>query len=195
MVCLNMTHLTRYNMYKQIEQCLKENDLLPLEGKVLGITGVQAFRPLLSKNAEIVETTYPETDMQKLAYADNIFDYVISDQVIEHLEDPKKAISESYRVLKKNGIAIHTTCFMNYVHNVPIDMWRFSPECLKFLCKDFSKILLSGGWGNRVAILACFISEHFRNMNIPESRWSLRNLIATRNDKRYPIVVWIVAKK
>lgn len=190
-----MVHLTRYYMYNQIEQCLQKNHYLPLEGKVLGVTGIQNFSPLFNKNAEITETTYPEMDMQNLDYANNSFDYVISDQVIEHLEDPKKAISESYRVLKKNGVAIHTTCFMNYIHNEPLDMWRFSPHCLRYLCKDFSEILLCGGWGNRVAILACFMSKRFRNMNIPESKWSIRKLIASRNEELYPIVVWVVAKK
>jgi len=31
---------------------------------------------------------------------------VISDQIIEHLKDPQKAIKESYRALKEDGIAI-----------------------------------------------------------------------------------------
>jgi hypothetical protein len=32
-------------------------------------------------------------------------------------------------------------------------------------------------------------------MDIPESKWSIRHLIATWNEKSYPIVTWIVAKK
>lgn len=190
-----MVHLTRYYMYKQITYFLKENNLLPLDGKILGISNIESFRPLISEKAKVIDTKYPEVDMQQLPYSSNSFDYVISDQVIEHIEDPKKAIEESYRILKKNGIAIHTSCFMNYIHRDPIDLWRFSPESLKYLCKDFSEILFYGGWGNRVAILACLISEKFRHMTIPESKWSIRNLIATYNEERYPIVVWIVVKK
>jgi len=181
-------------MYKQIEQCLKDNSLLPIKGNILGISSLHNFRPLFGDAVQLIETTYPEEDMQNLTYDDNSFDYIISDQVIEHLEDPKKAILESYRVLKKGGIAIHTTCFINYIHNVPIDMWRFSPECLRYLCKNF-KILTIGSWGNRAAILGCFISERFRNLSIPNSKWSIRNRIATYNEEQYPMVVWIVAKK
>jgi SAM-dependent methyltransferase len=182
-------------MYKQIYQCLKKNNLLPLSGKILGISNIGNFHPLINEKAQIIDTEYPEVDLQNLPYNNNSFDYVISDQVIEHLEDPKKAIDESHRVLKENGIAIHTTCFMNYIHRDPIDLWRFSPECLRYLCRGFSKILSCGGWGNRVAVLACLASARLRQMAVPETRWSLRHLIATYNEDRYPIVVWIVAKK
>ena len=97
-------------MYKRIKECFKENDSFPMKGKILGISGINNFYPLLDmKNVELTEVDYPEVDMQNLPYRDNSFDFVISDQVIEHLEDPKKAIEDSYRVLNKGGIAIHTT--------------------------------------------------------------------------------------
>ena len=186
-----MAHLTRYYMYKKLREFFKE----PMDGKILGISGIKNFRPLISKTADVLDVQYPEVDMQNLPYEDNTFDFVISDQVIEHIEDPKKAVKESHRVLKKGGIAIHTTCFMNYIHLCPKDFWRFSPYALRYLCKDFSEILQSGGWGNRFAILLCFLSDRFRWMSIPDSRWSIRHLIATYNEKRYPIVTWIVARK
>jgi len=186
-----MAHLTRYYMYKRIKKCLGE----PMNGKILGISGIEHFRPLISKTAEVLDVQYPEVDMQDLPYEDNSFDFVISDQVIAHLEDPKKAIKESYRVLKKGGIAIHTTCFFNYIQPCPRDFWRFSPEALRYLCKDFSEILQCEGWGNRIAILLCFLSKRFRFMNIPETKWSIRHLIATFNEERYPIVTWVVARK
>ena len=192
-----MVHLTRYYMYKQIKQCLEGNNLLPLNGKILGISNIESFRPLISKKAKVIDTKYPEVDMQHLPYDSNSFDYVISDQVIEHLEDPKKAIEESHRVLKENGIAIHTTCFMNYIHRDPIDLWRFSPDALRYICEDcgFSQILQCEGWGNRIALLLCFINDKLRCMNIPETRWSMRHLIATLNEERYPIVTWVAARK
>jgi len=83
-------------MYRRISETLNE----PLGGKILGISGIDAFRPLISKQAEVLDVHYPEVDMQNLPFKDSSFDYVISDQVIEHLENPKKAILESHRVLK-----------------------------------------------------------------------------------------------
>jgi SAM-dependent methyltransferase len=179
-------------MYKRIAQCFGE----PIKGKILGVSGISNFHSLIDAgNADIIETSYPDVDMQNLPFDDDTFDFVISDQVIEHLQSPQKAINESYRVLKKGGIAIHTTCFMNYIHAFPIDFWRFSPDALRYLCSDFSDILQCEGFGNRILHLLCFINDRFRSMNVPNTKLSILHLIATRNETRYPIVTWVVAKK
>ncbi|MDH5691139.1 MAG: class I SAM-dependent methyltransferase, partial [Candidatus Bathyarchaeota archaeon] len=167
--------LTRYSMYRRIRECLGE----PMSGKILGISGIEGFYSFINrKNAEVIEVQYPHADMQNLPFKDDTFDFVISDQVIEHIHDPKRAICESYRVLKKGGMAIHTTCFMNYFHPSPIDFWRFSPDALRHICNvcGFSEILQCEGWGNRIVNLLCFISDIFRSMKIPETRWSARHL-------------------
>lgn len=60
-----------------------------LKGKILGISGINNFYPLIDMQfAEVTEIYYPEVDMQNLPYEDNTFDFVISDQVIEHLNNP-----------------------------------------------------------------------------------------------------------
>jgi ubiquinone/menaquinone biosynthesis C-methylase UbiE len=183
-------------MYNMIITNLDRNNLLPLKGKILGISGITNFNSLIDKKqSEIIEADYPKVDMQNLPYSENQFNFVISDQVIEHLENPQKAIAESLRVLRNGGIAMHTTCFINYIHCCPKDYWRFSPDALKFLCKNFSEILCSGGWGNRIAILLCMLSDKFRFARIPQNKWSPRNFIATYNEDKYPIVTWIIAKK
>jgi SAM-dependent methyltransferase len=179
-------------MYKRIKECFKE----PMTGKILGISGIKNFYPSIDmKNAELIETQYPSVDMQNLPFSDNTFDFVISDQVIEHLQNPKKAIHESYRVLKKGGIAIHTTCFMLPIHWGPEDYWRFTPSALLYLCSNFSEILQCEGWGNRFAYILCVINHKVQFMKIPDSKLSIRHWLATWNDTRYPILTWIVAKK
>lgn len=45
----------------------------------------------------------------KLPFHNNSFDVVLCTEVIEHVEDPIKAISELYRVVKKGGVVILTT--------------------------------------------------------------------------------------
>jgi SAM-dependent methyltransferase len=180
-------------MYNQIREAVA-----PIEGKILGISGIQGFYPLInSKSSMIIEVAYPKVDVHNLPFTDESFDFVISDQVIEHVIDPRKAVYESFRVLKKEGIAIHTTCFMNYIHYGPKDLWRFSPDALRLIGKEcgFSKIIQCSGWGNRTAVILCLISNRFRSMNVPTNKWSLRNYIATKNDPKYPIVTWLIAKK
>ena len=56
------------------------------------------------KNIKIIQG-----DAQNLPFEDNSFNVVIATAVIEHLSQPSKLLSESYRVLKRDGILILTT--------------------------------------------------------------------------------------
>ena len=60
---------------------------------------------------------------------------------------------------------------------------------------NLSLILYCESWVDRIAILLCFLSDRFRFMRIPETKWSIRRLIATYNEENYPIVTLAVAKK
>lgn len=186
-----MPHLTRYSMYRQLFRHFPQK----MRGTILGVSGIQHFYPCIHRDSTLEEKTFPELDMQHMPYPDGHFDYVISDQVIEHVYDPQQAIDESYRVLKTGGVAIHTTCFMNGVHTYPVDLWRFTPVALKHLCRRFPTIVACAGWGNRFALLLCCLSSRFRSMRIPDRRLSLRHWLATYNEDCYPIVSWIIAKK
>jgi SAM-dependent methyltransferase len=188
-----MTHLTRYMMYNQIKEAV-----YPIKGKILGISGINNFYPFIDREkSEITEVEYPKVNLHNLPFGDLTFDFIITDQVLEHIQDPKKAISESYRVLNNGGVAIHTTCFMNYIHYCPTDFWRFSPDALRLISEGcgFSKIIQCAGWGNRTAVILCLLGNRFRSISIPDNRWSLRHYIATKNDLKYPIVTWLVARK
>lgn len=44
-----------------------------------------------------------EVDILNIPYKDNIFDYVISNHILEHIADEERAVSEIKRVLKKDG--------------------------------------------------------------------------------------------
>ena len=184
--------LTRYKMYNDILSSINT----PIKGKILAVTDISGFKEIIDfDNSEIIEISYPDVDCQNLPYDDNSFDAVISDQVLEHVVAPSKAINEALRVLKPNGIAIHTTCFVNYYHEAPIDYWRFSPPALLYLHQGFSEVITCRGWGNRLAIMLCMLGDRFRAMPIPDSKFSLRRIIASYNEEKYPISTWIVAKK
>ncbi len=182
--------LTRYFMYRRIAKALPNK----IGGKILSIGDLDELGFMVDKTrSETIETSYPDVDIQRLPYPDGMFDAVISDQVLEHVKDPVRAINESYRVLKKGGVAIHTTCFINQFHPSPRDFWRFSPDALRFLCRNFSEIVQCEGWGNWAAVMVCFLGDRFRNMHIPER--GLRHMLATKNQSRYPISTWIVGRK
>lgn len=179
-------------MYREIEKALKK----PIEGRILGISGISRFRHMIDlQKSKIVNAEYPKINMHKLPYKTGSFDYVISDQVIEHLADPFKAVNESHRVLRKNGIAIHTSCFINPIHFGPSDYWRFSCDALKVLCRPFSKIVQTGSWGNWPAVLICLIGGRLRFAEVPETEFSPFNMLANFNQPKFPIVTWIIVKK
>lgn len=192
---MKRAHLTRYKMYKEIKECLINNNKFPIKGNVLGISGIEYFLDYIDKSANVVNVNYPEIDMQNLPFADNTYDYVISDQVIEHVTDPKKGLMECHRILKKGGIGIHTSCFINSYHPIPIDYWRFSKGALTNLCDNYSKILLCNGWGNRIVILLIFISDRLRFIKVGENKYSLLRMLASYNENEYPIVTYIVGEK
>ncbi len=56
-----------------------------------------------------------KADITNIPFDDNIFDIIICNHVLEHIQDDIIAIKEIYRVLKKNGLAIM---------QIPIDIKR-----------------------------------------------------------------------
>lgn len=63
----------------------------------------------------------------------NSVDCVLCTYVLEHLEEPGEAITESYRVLKEGGYAIYTVPLFWHVHEAPRDFYRYTEFGLKYL--------------------------------------------------------------
>jgi len=64
---------------------------------------------------------------------DNTFDTAVLTQVLEHLEEPDRAISEVFRILKSPGIAILIAPMYWHVHEEPRDFYRFTKYGLKYI--------------------------------------------------------------
>jgi SAM-dependent methyltransferase len=63
----------------------------------------------------------------------NSVDCVLCTYVLEHLEEPGNAITESHRVLKEGGYAIYTVPLFWHVHEAPRDFYRYTEFGLKYL--------------------------------------------------------------
>jgi ubiquinone/menaquinone biosynthesis C-methylase UbiE len=131
-------------------------------------------------------------DIHDMPYEDNSFDYVIADQVIEHVKKPWVAMEEVRRVLKPNGWAIITSCLMNGIHWGPKDFWRFTPDGLKVLCENFSNIEQSAGWGNWESLVLCHDKKKRLAQVKPKTK--LHQLASGPSDNNL-IHVWIIAQK
>lgn len=87
-------------------------------------------------------------DAHNLPFKDGEFDLVLCTEVLEHVKDPKKVISEIGRVLSSGGQVILTTRFVYPLHDTPNDYWRFTKYGLKELFKGWEVVELVGETGN-----------------------------------------------
>ena len=65
-------------------------------------------------------------DAYEIPSAGQSFDGVLCTAVLEHLEEPKRALVESHRVLKRGGSAIYTIPLFWHLHEEPRDFYRYS---------------------------------------------------------------------
>ncbi|MDB4679664.1 MAG: class I SAM-dependent methyltransferase [Planctomycetaceae bacterium] len=150
---LSNFHFHRYHNYRLIEAKLKETNLSE-NARIVefgGSNGVVAGW-LAPQHKVEVAADYPEVDVQNLAaYEDECCDMVLVDQILEHVPDPIKAVSEIHRILKPGGICVSTTPFLIRLHGYPYDFHRFTSDGLKTLFSEFLEIEVNG-WGNRLTL-------------------------------------------
>ena len=79
-----------------------------------------------------------DADIKNLPFEDEFADTIILTQVLEHIDEPFKALDEVYRVLKKDGVLILSLPFIYPAHATPYDYFRFSEFELKKIIKDYS---------------------------------------------------------
>ena len=98
------------------------------------------------------ETTTIIADAHYLPFANNIFDGVWIQAVLEHVVNPQNVVSEIERVLKKNGLIYAETPFMQQVHEGAFDFQRFSVVGHRYLFKNFKVLCIGGNQGPGVAL-------------------------------------------
>ena len=114
------------------------------------------FKTALPKNEDrnIIQI---EGTAEKLDFKSNYADIIISNQVLEHVNDEKLAVKEAYRVLKKGGTFAGSLPHISPIHLEPYDYRRFTSFGIIKLLKDAGftniKIESNGGVYNTVAYL------------------------------------------
>ena len=86
---------------------------------------------------------------------DESFGLVLNLEALEHIAYPQKAIDEIHRILRPGGLLILTTVMHFRIHPSPKDYWRFTPDGIELLLRQFK-------------ILDCTLEE---NLKKPKGVW------------------------
>ncbi len=73
-------------------------------------------------------------------YGEASFDVLISTELLEHVRDWRKVISNFKRILRPGGVALASTRFIYRYHPDPHDYYRFAPDSLSYLFSGFSEV-------------------------------------------------------
>ncbi|MBM4284858.1 MAG: class I SAM-dependent methyltransferase [Deltaproteobacteria bacterium] len=81
-------------------------------------------------------------NLHHLELADETVGAALIMDTLEHVEYPRRALQEAYRVLKPQGVLLLSSV-MNYpIHDHPYDYWRFTPEGFRSLLQAFPCVLV-----------------------------------------------------
>lgn len=82
-------------------------------------------------------------DIMDLPLEDNSVDAIICIAVLEHVEEPQRAVREIHRVLKSGGYCFIYAPFLFYYHPMEGyygDFFRFTYDGFRYMTKDFSHV-------------------------------------------------------
>ena len=105
------------------------------------------------------------SDLASLPVADGSADTVVSNQVLEHVPDPGRALAEAARILKPGGVAIVTAPHIWGIHEEPHDYYRFTPYGLRHLAEqaglEVELISALAGYWVTAGARFCYVLERF----------------------------------
>lgn len=109
----------------------------------------------------------------KLPFKNNSIEIETLFMVMEHLNEPKDALIECARVLKKNGYLLITTVQYWHTHNHPNDYLRYTKSGLEYYCEQ-AGLKVVKIWSMGGPFLVIF---HAIELNIPDWTRSLYSIL------------------
>ncbi len=154
-------------------------------------------------------------DLIASAYAvpfqDERFDTILCTDVLEHLEEPLKALHEAFRILTRGGHAIATVPLYWHLHEEPRDFYRYTKHGLRYLFErtgfEIIEIRpLTGFMANYSQSVAYFLHSKSRGpwwnplrltMSVASALIQLFGYVASRIDRSYEFTMeyLIIAKR
>lgn len=160
----------------------KENPVILIVG---GATITTDTEKIIKPENTVIESDVsfgPRTqiilDSHDIPFANDTFDLVIFQAVLEHVADPYRCIEESHRVLKPEGLIFAATPFMQQVHARAFDFTRFTHLGHRRLFRKFEEIESGPFAGTGVTLgwsIEYFVNSFFDNKYI---RFALRKIVS-----------------
>lgn len=185
---------SRIEMYKSLKEMLSDRKIA---GNILEIGGIRtSLKRFLQPWGHYVTINIDNSGLVRmngecLGFKSEVFDNVLIDQTIEHVEAPLEMLKESWRVLKPGGRIIVTSPMMMQIHGAPDDYWRFTEGGLKIvLAKAGFHDIRTDSWGNQRSVIAHMKYSWFGTWN----RLELKRILNGK-DKRFPLMCWAIGDK
>ena len=115
---------------------LKNNNLELIDYGCGDMPYKSLFEPVLKKyiGLDIAENQLADINIGidgRIPIENDSVDFVLSTQVLEHVENPDEYLAESFRILKNDGLLILSTHGYWIYHPTPADYWRWTSSGLK----------------------------------------------------------------
>jgi SAM-dependent methyltransferase len=123
--------------------------------------GVKPYYPFFAQAREYVGLDVqanPHADLagavEDIPVGDASFDIVLCTQVLEHVDDPARAVRELHRVTAPGGRVLASTHGVMLYHPNPQDLWRWTHTGLERLFRDngWSDVTVRPGAGSAEAL-------------------------------------------
>jgi SAM-dependent methyltransferase len=141
--------------------------------------GPKPYYPFFAERAseyvgvDVVENPVAELrgSVEALPVEDASFDVVLCTQVLEHADDPAKAVREMHRVTAPGGRVLASTHGVQLYHPSPQDLWRWTHAGLARLFEQnaaWSSVTVTPGAGTTATLgllLATYVDLVFQHLH------------------------------
>ena len=105
-------------------------------------------------------------DGRRMPFSEASMDVVLITQVLEHVPEPVAVIAEIRRILKPGGTLLLSVPSIFPQHGAPGDYWRYMPQGLEFILRDFRNVNVQGEAGT-VPSIFLVINVYFQLLTGP----------------------------